>query len=432
MSLSHERGPTERKESTEMTRQYQIAKKTVEFAWKQVKEKGGAAGVDNESIKDFEGDLEGNLYKIWNRMTSGSYFPPAVKEVEIPKRTGGMRKLGIPTVADRVAQTVAKLYIEPLVEPTFHTDSYGYRPKRSQHNAIEIARNRCWKYDWVLEIDIKGYFDNIDHDLMLELLQGYTVEPWVVLYVQRWLKADVQGTGGTTHKREKGSPQGSVISPVLSNIFLHHAFDAWMANNHSNNPFERYADDIIVHCSTLEQACRLKESIAARLAEWKLTINEEKSRIVYCKDSGRPGDNEPNTFTFMGYTFKPRRAVNRKTGEPFTSFQPAIGHQAQMDIYESIRNWKLSKRIHHDLEDICKDLRPEIRGWWNYFGKFYKSALDPVADHIDAHLVRWAVRKFKRLKESKRKGYQWLTSLKARSPELLPHWLKSRRVTRAV
>jgi RNA-directed DNA polymerase len=416
------RQSTERKELTEMTRQYEIPKPKVEEAWKRVKAKKGAEGVDGQTIKDFEADLENNLYKIWNRMTAGSYFPPAVRAVEIPKKTGGKRILGVPCVSDRVAQTVTKMYLEPLVEPKFHRDSYGYRPGRSQHDALAQARQRCWKYDWVLEIDIRGYFDNIPHELVMKLVQGYTEEKWILLYVERWLKASIQQIDGRLEEREKGSPQGSVISPLLSNIFLHHAFDMWMAESHAQEPFERYADDIIVHCKTQEQAKHLRTEITNRLKDWELEVNEAKTRIVYCKDGNRGGQHEQIEFTFLGYTFRPRRSINRKTKRIFTNYLPAISKEAEKKISLTMKDWCLSRRTKDTLETLSEDINAKVRGWLQYYGKFYPSALNEITQQLDHHLIRWAVRKYKRFKRSALKARGWLDGISNRQPRLFAHW----------
>jgi len=418
-----------------MTRQYQIAKETVKEAWGEVKENKGAAGIDGQTVEDFEADLENNLYKIWNRMTSGSYFPPAVKEVEIPKNSGGNRKLGIPTVADRVAQGVAKKYLEPEMELQFHEDSYGYRPNKSQHQALERTRERCRRNDWVIEIDIKGYFDNISHEILMGLLQEHTKEKWILLYVRRWLMAGTQTQEGTIKPKEKGTPQGSVISPLLSNIYLHHAFDMWMKDRYPYIPFERFADDIIVHCKSLKQAEYIRKQISERMKEWQLELHKEKTRIVYCKDSNRPGNHEHIMFTFLGYTFKPRRARNGKTGKIFTSFQPAISQEAKMEIYKEIQKWKLAKRTQRTLESISEEINVQIRGWFNYFDKFYASALNQLRTHIDYRLIHWAIRKYKSLGKSKQRGRTWLTGVMSRQPKLFAHWnqpTSSSWVTRAV
>ena len=261
-----------------------ISKREVWEAYKRVKSNRGAAGVDRQSIDEFERDLESNLYKLWNRMSSGSYFPPPVLRVEIPKADGRMRPLGIPTVTDRIAQMVVKRYLEPELEKHFHSDSYGYRPGRSTADAVGVARRRCWEYDWVLDLDVKGFFDNIDHDLLMRAVQKHTDCRWVLLYIQRWLEAPVQLPDGSLEARGKGTPQGSVISPLLANLFLHYAFDLWMQRKYPSVPFERYADDIICHCKSEAQAEWLLDIIGKRMAECKLKLNLEKTKIVYCKD----------------------------------------------------------------------------------------------------------------------------------------------------
>lgn len=406
-----------------MTRQYVIPEGVVKEAWKRVREKKGAEGVDGQTIEDFEKDLEDNLYKIWNRMTSGSYFPPAVRAVEIPKKTGGKRILGVPCVSDRIAQTVCKMYIEPLVEPKFHPDSFGYRPGRSQHHALAQTRKRCWKFDWVLEIDIRGYFDNIPHERTLELVKNYTTEKWILLYIERWLKAKIQQKDGSLENREKGSPQGSVVSPILSNIYLHHAFDTWMQVSHGEAPFERFADDIVVHCESLDEAINLRKEISQRLNNWGLEINEGKTRIVYCKDSNRNGQYDQTEFTFLGYTFRPRRSNNNKTGVTFTNFLPAISQEASSEISERMREWHLSKRTSATIELLSHDINPEVRGWLQYYGKLYTSALRDIIRQLDNHILRWALQKYKRLKQSTIRGKRWLDGISTRQPRLFAHWV---------
>ena len=300
-----------------------ISKRLVWEAWRRVKANRGAAGVDEESIQAFEENLRGNLYKVWNRMSSGSYIPPPVRAVEIPKKKGGSRTLGVPTVADRVAQTVAYLYLEPEVEPVFHPDSYGYRPRRSAHDALATCRQRCWRYDWVLDLDLKSFFDSLDHSLVLRAVAHHTDLRWILLYVERWLKAPLQLEDGTLKQRDRGSPQGSAISPVLANLFLHYALDTWLGREFPTVPFERYADDGILHCKTKTQAHALRDAIIERLAQVGLELNLDKTRIVYCKDSGRTGSHEHEQFDFLGYTFRPRLARS-KTGKKFVSFLPAV------------------------------------------------------------------------------------------------------------
>jgi RNA-directed DNA polymerase len=407
-----------------------ISKHSVLEAWKRVKANQGAAGIDDESIQDFERKLKDNLYRIWNRMSSGSYQPPPVKTVAIPKTGGGERKLGIPTVADRVAQMVVKMHLEPKVEPLFHPDSYGYRPFKSAHDAVGQARKRCWKYDWVLDLDIKGFFDNIPHDLLMRAVRKHAKEKWVVLYVERWLKAPAQNEQGQLIARDKGTPQGGVASPLLANLFLHYGFDAWMARTHPSLPFERYADDAIVHGRTKEQAENLREAIIQRMAECGLELNLQKTKIVYCKDADRRGTHEHEKFTFLGYEFRPRRAKNHR-GKYFVSFLPAISDNAAKAIRQEIRGWKLHLRSDKSLEDLARMFDPILRGWMQYYGKYYRSMLHPVFRPLNRRLVRWACRKYKKLRYHQRRTTHWLRRISIRSPYLWAHWQIGVKVARS-
>lgn len=405
-----------------------ISKHAVLEAWKTVKANKGSEGVDAETIADFEGDLKNNLYKIWNRMSSGSYFPPPVKTVAIPKKTGGERMLGIPTVADRVAQMVVKLNIEPRVEPYFHKDSYGYRPNKSAIQAIEVTRERCWKYDWLLEFDIKGLFDNIGHDLLMKAVRHHTECNWDLLYIERWLKAPFQREDGSLTERFKGTPQGGVISPLLANLFLHYVFDKWMERGYPRNPFCRYADDGVVHCRTRGEVEELLGKLDIRFKECGLELNPEKTKIIYCKDDNRWGDHPDRSFDFLGYTFRPRMAKNR-SGEYFVSFLPAVSNKAGKEMRGKARSWRMHRRSDKSLEDLSKTFSPVIRGWINYYGKFYKSALYSLASHLDRILVKWAMRKFKNLKGRRRKAREWLGKVAQRQPQLFPHWQMILKVT---
>lgn len=400
---------------------YEISKKVVWEAWKQVKANHGAAGVDEESVSDFEKNVKDNLYKIWNRMSSGSYFPPPVRTVEIPKKSGGERLLGIPTVADRVAQVVAKMYLEPVLEPNFHQDSYGYRPGKSAIQAVEVTRRRCWKYDWVLEFDIKGLFDNINHDLLMRAVRKHTDCKWMLLYIERWLKAPFQGEDGILVERTKGTPQGGVISPLLANLFLHYVFDKWMERNYPQVPFCRYADDGIVHCRTEAEAWLMKEVLESRFKECNLELHREKTRIIYCKDEDRRKEYSQTSFDFLGFTFRPRRSKNR-WGKPFINFSPAVSNEAGKAMRQEARRWRLHLRSDKSLEDLSRMFSPIVRGWINYYGSFYKSALYPTLRHLNRTLVRWAERKFKRLRRHQRRAEYWLGRIAQRQPWLFPHW----------
>ena len=368
---------------------YSIAKRTVWEAYQQVKANRGAAGIDDETIEMFERDLSGNLYKLWNRMSSGSYFPPPVKQVEIPKANGGTRKLGIPTIADRVAQTVVKLIIEPRLDPIFHPDSYGYRPGRSAKQAVAITRDRCWRYDWVVEFDIKAAFDQIDHGLLMKAVRTHIKEDWILLYIERWLVAPFEMEDGTQLPRERGTPQGGVISPLLMNLFMHYAFDTWMQRTSPNCPFVRYADDAVVHCRSERQAKYVMQSIADRLASCGLVMHPEKSRVVYCKDSNRVETYSHVSFTFLGFTFRPRKARGSQA-RLFTSFLPAASEDASKRMRQAVRNWRLNQQTHVALTDLAKLYNPVIQGWWNYYGTFYKTAMHRIFQHIDHALERWA------------------------------------------
>ena len=402
---------------------YAISKMTVWNAYHKVRANRGAAGVDGQTLAEFEKDLKSNLYKLWNRMSSGSYFPPPVRLVEIPKgNTGQTRPLGIPTVSDRIAQMVVKMMLEPDVEPHFHEDSYGYRPGKSALDAVGVTRRRCWRSDWVIDLDIKAFFDNLDWDLVMRAVRHHTDVPWILLYVERWLRAPVQHEDGRLEERTKGSPQGSVISPLLSNLFMHYAFDEWLRRNHPSIQFARYADDAIVHVRSLHEAEALLAAIRERLAECGLELHPEKTKIVYCKDDDRRGSHEQTSFDFLGYTFRPRRAKNRH-GKLFISFLPGVSSKAAKSIRATIRSWRLgATRSNQRLEEIAKFVNPFVRGWVNYYGRFYKSALTPVLRSLERSLVYWVRRKFKPLRNQQRKAVHWLGRVAQREPDLFAMW----------
>ena len=398
-----------------------ISKWEVWEAYKLVKANKGSAGVDGQSIAEFEEDLKNNLFKIWNRMSSGSYFPPPVRRVDIPKDNGKTRPLGIPTVADRIAQTVVKRYLEPIVEEYFHADSYGYRPGKSAIEAIGVARQRCWRYDWVLDLDIKGFFDNIDHDLLMRAVRKHTNCKWVLLYIERWLNAPAQLEEGSLINRDKGTPQGGVISPLLANLFLHYAFDTWMKRHYPQIPFERYADDGICHCRSKAEAEILRVAIEKRFAECGLELNLQKTKIVYCKDDDRRGNYPEQKFDFLGFTFRPRRAKNRR-GKLFVGFTPAISNRAKKSICDTMRRWKMHRQTDKSLDELARVVNPVLRGWINYYGRFYKSALYRVFQHLNNILVQWASRKYKRLRGYDQRASQWLQGIFHRQPKLFAHW----------
>jgi len=401
------------------TKPFSISKQVVWESYRRVKSNRGAAGVDGQSIKDFEVNLRDNLYKIWNRMSSGSYFPPPVRTVDIPKSDGRSRRLGIPTVSDRVAQMVVKMYLEPDVEPFFHPDSYGYISGKSALDAVGVVRKRCWWYDWVIDLDIQGFFDNIDHRLMLHAVKKHTDSKWILLYIERWLKAPAQLDDGSLIEREQGTPQGGVISPLLANIFLHHVFDAWMRTRHPSVLFARYADDIIVHCGTKTQAQGMLRAIELRLARCKLKLHPEKTKIVYCKDYKRPGNYKHESFDFLGYRFRPRLCKGRSF---FVGFTPAVSKSAIKAMSATIRGWKLQLWSSLSIEDIARRINPVIWGWFNYYGRYYRSALYPIIRQIEHALVRWAMRKYKRFRGHWLKATHWLGRIARREPRLFVSW----------
>jgi RNA-directed DNA polymerase len=400
---------------------FDIPKRLVWEAYKRVKANKGSAGVDGQTITEFEGDLKNNLYKLWNRMSSGSYFPPPVRIVEIPKSDNKVRRLGIPTISDRIAQMVAKMLLEPSVEPHFHSDSYGYRPRKSAHDAIGKARERCWRNDWCIDLDIKGFFDNLDHELVMKAVSQHTECKWLLLYVERWLKASAQEPDGSVVERTKGTPQGGVISPLLANLFLHYAFDKWMQRQQPDTPFERYADDVVIHCKSLVQAECLREAIAKRLLDCKLELHPEKTKIVYCKDDDRRGTYCHEKFDFLGYTFRARRSKNRY-GKHFINFSPAISNKAAKSMRLVMRRWRLHNKVDRNIDDLGRMFHATIRGWINYYGRYYKSALSPIFEHLNRLLVKWVMRKYKKFKGHQRRATYWLGKVARREPYLFPHW----------
>jgi group II intron reverse transcriptase/maturase len=410
---------------------FDIPKRLMVQAWEKVQTNGGAPGVDAVSTTEFSSDVRNNLYKLWNRMSSGSYMAQPVRAVEIPKDHGeGVRTLGVPTVADRVAQTAVCMVLEERLEPIFHPDSYGYRPGRHGHDALAVTRQRCWSCDWVLDLDIRAFFDSVPHDLLLKAVAHHTDQRWVLLYVERWLKAPMQLRDGTLLARDKGTPQGSPVSPLLANLFMHYAFDVWMARQQPGCPFERYADDVVVHCHSEKQASDLRAAIAERLRPLGLELHPEKTKIVYCKDANRRGDYEHTSFTFLGYTFQGRLVRGRRGF--FTGFAPAISAKARKAVGQKIRAWHFHLRSDMDLAGLARDINPHVHGWINYYGAFYRSKLYFLAKRLDAYLVRWAMRKFKRLKGHPARAWQWLAAARQRQPTLFAHWHRVRTPSRPV
>jgi RNA-directed DNA polymerase len=401
---------------------FNIDKRLVYEAYKAVKSNRGAAGVDEETIEQFEADLAGNLYKIWNRMSSGTYFPPPVRAVSIPKKNGGERILGVPTVADRVAQMVVKQVIEPILERNFLADSYGYRPNKSALDAVGVTRERCWKYDWVLEFDIKGLFDNIDHELLLRAVRKHITCKWALLYIERWLKAPMVQEDGTIRERSCGTPQGGVVSPVLANLFMHYTFDLWMARTHPELPWCRYADDGLVHCRTEQEAKALKAELQTRLAECHLEMHSTKTKVVYCKDGKRKGKYPNVAFDFLGYCFRPRLVRRFRDQALFCGFNPAVSPSAMKAMRQTIRDLNLRRQTQCTLQDIAQELNPLLRGWIAYYGCYAPSALYPVLRYVNQTLLAWVMRKFKRFRYHKIQASQLLQRLVQEHVNLFVHW----------
>ena len=401
---------------------FKITKKQVYEAYKAVKSNQGAAGVDKETIEQFDANLKGNLYKLWNRMSSGSYFPPPVRAVSIPKKSGGERILGVPTVADRVAQMVVKQLIEPDLDPIFLANSYGYRRKKSALDAIGVTRQRCWKYNWVLEFDIKGLFDNIDHELLLRAVRKHVQCKWALLYIERWLKAPMELEDGTRVERTCGTPQGGVISPILSNLFMHYAFDLWMARTYPELPWCRYADDGLVHCRVEHEAEVVKAALQARLAECRLEMHPTKTRIVYCRDGKRRGKYPGVKFDFLGYCFRPRLVRRSRDNILFCSFAPAVSPSALKSMRAKIRDLGIRRRTELSLADIAHRINPLLRGWISYYGRYAPSALAPLLRYVNQTLLAWATRKFKRFKAHRIRASHFLQALSRLNANLFVHW----------
>lgn len=399
---------------------YSLSKHVVYAAWLKVKANGGAAGADNISIQMFEHNLQDELYKIWNRMSSGSYMAPPVKRVEIEKSDGKTRALGIPTVADRVAQMVVKMTLEAQWDQKFHSSSYGYRPKRSAHQAVAAARQNCWKYPWVIDLDIKGFFDNLNHEQLQKFVAQATENPWCKLYIKRWITAGIHMPDGEIQHAGKGTPQGGVISPLLANLYLHKVFDSWMQKYFPSKPFERYADDVIIHCKTQQEAEQLLQAVSHRMQRFDLTLHPEKTKIVYC-GRNKIERTTPQSFDYLGFTFR-RRSARRKDGKLFPNFSPAISNKAKQKIVKTMREWDVRKLVSLSIVSLSKKLNPHIRGWLTYYGKFYPSALHDIREALEFRLCAWTRCKYPKNRSSRKQAFTWLKQIKQQRPTLFAHW----------
>lgn len=396
-----------------------ITKEMVWRAYEKVKRNNGSPGVDKQTITEFDSNLSGNLYKLWNRLSSGSYFPPAVKEVEIPKGDGRVRKLGIPTISDRIAQMVVKDYLEPTIEPIFHPNSFGYRPGKNAIQAVEQARRNCWDLDWAVDLDIQSFFDDIDHELLLKAVSKHTREKWVLLYITRWLTAPIQQEQ-QLQARTKGTPQGGVISPLLANLFLHYCFDKWMQLRYPEVRFERYADDIVLHFRTQKESLFILNRIQERFNACKLKVHPEKTKVVYCRDKKRDKSDHPVvSFDFLGFTFKARQCRIKTNNHVFYSFTPAISTKSRVKIANAIKARNLSRRITDNFEIFAAELNPQIRGWITYYGKFRKSELHKVFYQLNKRLTKWIADKYKL---NIRRAVARNKALAKYNPKLFVHW----------
>jgi group II intron reverse transcriptase/maturase len=398
---------------------YAISQQEVEQAWEAVRKKGGTGGIDGESLASYEAKLGKNLYKLWNRMSSGSYHPQAVKRVEIPKGDGKTRPLGIPTIEDRIAQQIVRARFEPVMERFFHQDSYGFRSEKSALQAVQTCRQRCWKYDWVLDVDIQKFFDTIDHELMMKAVRHHNPESWMVLYIERWLKAPVRHSDGKQELPSRGTPQGGVISPLLANLYLHYTFDTWMERTFPGVKFERYADDIVIHCSSKEQTEQVERALTLRLQECGLALHPEKTKVVYCKDGSRKGWYPTKKFTFLGYTFQARSAQNQTTKRLFTRFLPAASTASGKKFRNSLKHRRIFTMHHLSVEELADQLNQRVRGWYNYFSHFYRSALFRMNDWLDSSLVRWVRKKHD---VTWKHANRILQRLAGKEPRLFAHW----------
>lgn len=405
------------------TKSIPISRQMIWEAYKKVRANQGGSGVDSVSIEDYDANRRKHLYKLWNRMASGSYFPQAVKEVEIPKKDGKVRKLGIPTISDRVAQMAITMYLEPRLEELFSPNSYGYRPNRNAHQALEKVRENTRNTDWVIDLDIKGFFDNISHDKLMLAVEKHVPENWVKLYINRWLAAPIlTKSGDLITKQGKGTPQGGVISPLLANLFLHYGFDKWLEQTDRTVNFTRYADDVIVHCRSKDQAERILKQIDQRMNNIGLELHPEKTKIVYCKDYRRQEKYPLVKFDFLGYSFQPRPTKSKTSKGLFLGFDCAISISSRKRIADKLEELGVEKLTFKSIVGIAQKLNPMIRGWIQYYGKYRMSSLHKVFRLLNQRLVRWARKRYKRYKTSLKRAYKWLSRVQLQYSYLFYHW----------
>ncbi len=405
------------------TKSVPISRQMVWEAYKKVRSNHGSGGIDQIEMEEYDANRSKHLYKLWNRMASGSYFPPPVKEVGIPKKDGKIRKLGIPTISDRVGQMVIKDYLEARFEKLFTANSYGYRPGRNAHQALAMARQNCRTYDWVIDIDIKGFFDNIDHARLMKALERHVPEQWCMMYITRWLQAPVQTAAGELRQKQgKGTPQGGVISPLLANLFLHYALDKWLEQTHTTVKYERYADDAILHCRSKTQANYVMQNLQRRLLDCGLELNMQKTKIVYCKDYRRQESHANVKFDFLGYSFQPRSTMSKQNGRLFLGFDCAISIASKRRIAERMRELDIRYLTHKSIVGVAQYLNPYIRGWIHYYGKFRLWELNPIFQLLRKRLVMWARQRYKRYKTSLNKAYDWLERVRKQFPYLFYQW----------
>ena len=378
------------------TKSIPISRQMVWLAYQKVRSNNGSSGIDAISMQEFDANRSKYLYKLWNRMASGSYFPPPVKELEIAKKDGSSRKLGIPTISDRVGQMVVKMLIEPRLEAVFSPNSYGYRPKRNAHQALTKVRENCWKTDWVIDLDIKGFFDTIDHNKLMLAVEKHVHENWVKLYIKRWLEVPViTASGKLTQKQGKGTPQGGVISPLLANLFLHYAIDIWLEQTDKNVAFTRYADDVILHCNTKDQAEQILNLVDQRMESVGLELHPQKTKIVYCRDYRRKGKYPRVKFDFLGYSFQPRTAYSKKRKRLFIGYDCAISISSRKRIADKLEALNVNKLTFKSIVGVAQYLNPMIRGWVRYYGKFKMYELTKVFRLLSKRLVWWARKRYK-------------------------------------